>query len=208
MNSSKSADLWDRIAGRYDRQVFKIYSKAYEKTVSLSAKYLKKDFSVLDFACGTGIVTLGLTGHAGRITAIDTSGKMIDIAAAKAAAENIANIEFSPDDIFDSKFDNKKFDAVTAFNILLYIEDIEMLLKRIRQLLKPGGVFVSSTDCLGEKRSILNVIRKFLGFLGIFPYMKFYSSEELEQTIKQAGFSLIKTAELFSKPLNYFIAAK
>ena len=208
MASAKSEILWNKIADKYDSGVIKRYSEAYKEAAGLSAEYLDGESSVLDFACGTGIVTLELAGAAGKITAIDSSDRMLAIASEKASRHNISNIEFSSDDIFDSRFDNQKFDVITAYNILLYIEDIKTLLNRIRQLLRPGGVFISVTDCLGEKKSLLNIFRRLLTFLGLFPFIRYYSSDNLEKIIQNEGFSIIQTERLYPNPLNYFIAAE
>ena len=57
-------EFWDRRAAVYDADAGVFYREAYEKTTACMRKYLKPTDTVLDFACGTGIVTLSLSASA------------------------------------------------------------------------------------------------------------------------------------------------
>lgn len=54
------SEFWDGRAQNYDAQVGTHYAEAYEKTAACFKKYLKPTDTVLDFACGTGIVTFAV----------------------------------------------------------------------------------------------------------------------------------------------------
>lgn len=54
------SEFWDGRAQNYDAQVGASYAKAYEMTADRFKQYLKPTDTVLDFACGTGIVTLAV----------------------------------------------------------------------------------------------------------------------------------------------------
>ncbi|MBN1696738.1 MAG: methyltransferase domain-containing protein [Spirochaetales bacterium] len=202
-----SAQFWDKSAGSYDRRVMVRYKKTYRDTVDLSKRYLKGEHTLLDFACGTGIVTVELAGCVKKINAIDISGRMIAIAKRKAVDHSITNITFEVTDIFDTRFDGKTFDAVCAFNILYFIEDSRRVLDRIRELLPPSGLFISATDCTGEKKSIVTRLMSLLSKAGLIPYFRPYSIAELEEHIKTSGFSIIESGNLYEHPPNRFIVA-
>ena len=53
-------EFWNLRSRTYDQQSGEEYEKAYEKTVANTLKYLKGDFRVLEFACGTGITTVAI----------------------------------------------------------------------------------------------------------------------------------------------------
>lgn len=53
-------DFWNLRARDYDATSGSIYDKAYKLTVERAVKYFKPEDHVLDFACGTGLVTLQL----------------------------------------------------------------------------------------------------------------------------------------------------
>lgn len=203
----ESEFFWDRMSSRYDNQVKK-YRQTYRDTIERTKKYLNKDDAVLDFACGTGIATIPISGLVKEIHAIDISRGMLDIAKEKAAENGIENIRFFKTDLFDDGFEKESFDVVLAVNILYFLRNAPENLNRIFELLKPGGLFISATDCLGEKKSFSNRIKKLLGRMGILPFMQMYSISELKKSITDAGFKIRETANLYDNPPNCFIAAK
>ncbi len=109
--------------------------------------------------------------------------------------------------IFDERFKDETFDAILAFNVLHYIEDMPSLIERINRLLKSNGTFISSTACLKEKRSLMRYLVLLLPKLGIMPKINFHKKIELETLIKSANFDTIKS-ERISKLPEYFIVSK
>lgn len=69
------SEFWDGRAQNYDAQVGNHYAEAYEKTAAHFKKYLKPTDAVLDFACGTGIVTFAVAPSVQSVRAIDVSGE-------------------------------------------------------------------------------------------------------------------------------------
>ena len=55
---------------------------------------------MLEFACGTGLITLRLAPHVAHIRGIDISPQMADIAREK--ARGFSNVEITNTDLFDS----------------------------------------------------------------------------------------------------------
>ena len=90
-----------------------------------------------------------------EIDAIDISSKMIKVAKDKAAAGKIENVNFEQSDIFDSKYTSQSYDVILAFNMLHTIPNPENAVQRVNELLKPDGLFISVTPCLGDKMSFL-----------------------------------------------------
>lgn len=203
-----SIKFWDRLSANYDRQVESVFSEAYKKTIEYTRKYLKDTDTVLDIGCGTGITTVELAACAKQIHAVDLSGKMLDIAREKAIARNIGHIIFFQKSVFDQEFKKHAYDAVLAFNILCYIQEDSELIGRIYDLLKDGGLFISVTDCMGEKQTLLTVVSKLLGKLRVIPKMQSYTMAGLEAKIVKSNFKILESENLHTMPPNYFIAAK
>ena len=147
-NRRDSGQFWDRRSKVYDAQVIPEYKSAYKKTVKRSAHFLNKEDRVLEIGCGTGNATIPLAGCVKEITAIDTSREMMDRAKEKAEKAGRTNIHFIKKNLMDLEEKAGSYDAVTAYNVLLYMKNQEEVLKRIHKLLKPGGIFLSATDCL------------------------------------------------------------
>lgn len=111
--------------------------------VSNLEKFVKKDSTVFDIGCGSGI--LGIT--AAKLGAKEVLGIDIDEVAAKVANENIQNnnvqyiMKAVQGNLADDIDKNKKTDIVVA-NIIADI--IIILAKDVKQFLKKGGIFISS----------------------------------------------------------------
>ena len=102
-------------------------------------KATKKPKNILDIGCGTGNYTKILLERGYKVTAIDISGEMLEIAREKCSAE------FIKGDIRTIKI-NDKFDCCLAmFAVMGYItknRDIIKALINIRKHLKPNGIFI------------------------------------------------------------------
>lgn len=118
------SEFWDGRAQNYDAQVGASYAKAYEMTADRFKQYLKPTDTVLDFACGTGIVTLAVAPAVKSVRAIDVSGEMVRRAQEKTEAQGMENVTVTQTDLFDTCLAEESFDAVLACNVLLYITRI------------------------------------------------------------------------------------
>lgn len=204
----RSREFWDNLSSKYDSQVEAIYGKAYSDTISLTKKYLKNTDIVLDYGCGTGITTIELAESVEKVYAIDTSKNMINIAKGKSVRKGISNIEYFNADIYDKRLIAGYFDAVMAFNVLYFIRDIEDTLKRINYLLNPEGLFISATDCLGEDKDMAACKEAASKKTEAIIFEREYTMVELEDLIRENGFSVVETRNLYDSPPNYYIVAK
>ncbi|HEX3017859.1 MAG TPA: class I SAM-dependent methyltransferase [Caproicibacter sp.] len=203
-----SEKFWNRLASGYDKHALDTYRQAYNDTISKSGKYLNPNQIAMDIGCGSGITTIELSKSVKGICAIDTSEKMIDVAAAKAKNANIKNIHFEVSDIFDTRWATGSFDVIMAFNILCYIKDMDSFLLRVFELLKQGGIFLSATDCWGEKRNIITCTQSLLCKAGVLPFIKNLKIKDVEAVVSKQGFQILESCNLYNKLPNLFIAAK
>ena len=200
--------FWNFRALTYDTQIGHLYDDAYRRTADNSLNYLNKESRCLEFACGTGIVTAAVAPHVASIRAIDISDEMVVRAKSKMESLGHENVEVTQTDLFDPSLPEGSFDAVMAFNVLLYVDNFEEVMDRIQKLLKPGGVFLSATDCLGWNFSKAARTKFIRSRTGKMPYVGFFSQKGLVKKIRQAGFTVLESENLFPDPPNLFIAAK
>ena len=69
--------------------------------------------------------------------------------------------------MFDLPHHSESFDSILSFNVLHLVNDIDATIKKSYDLLKPGGVFVTSTVCIAERSVILKLILPIISKLGI-----------------------------------------
>ncbi len=181
--------FWDRHSKGYAKRPV-ADEAAYQKKLKMTQDYLKPDMKVLEFGCGTGTTAIIHAPFVRHINAIDISKKMLQIAQAKADSGNVKNVTFEQSSIDDVNATDAAYDAVMGHSILHLLENKEAVIAKIYRILKPGGVFVTSTACLGGTMPVLKVILPIGRFFGLLPLVKFFTAEELEGNLTDAGFRI------------------
>jgi 2-polyprenyl-3-methyl-5-hydroxy-6-metoxy-1,4-benzoquinol methylase len=172
-------------------------------------KYLPSRDRILDYGCGTGTLSLRFAGRVKEIHGIDFASGMIEIAQRNAAESGVDNAHFMQATIFDERLEKGSYDAALAWGILHLVDDRNLVVKRINELLKPGGVLVSATECMGEKKTPTTSLLSFLMKIGIFPIsLNYFTVAELEESITGAGFQIVQKEIMGDNPVSCFIAAK
>lgn len=184
-----SARFWDRIAPRYARQPI-ADEDAYKRKLRITQGYLRSDMEILEFGCGTGSTALVHAAHVRHIHAIDVSSKMLEIAREKAAERGVGNVTFEHAAIDTYEAPDASFDVVLGFSILHLVADKEAVIAKVRRLLKPGGVFVSSTACLGDGLKIFRLVGPVGRMLGLLPMLRVFTVRELESALIEGGFDI------------------
>ena len=100
-----------------------------------------KSGSILDMGCGTGTLSIILSNLGYKVTGIDLSPNMINIAKQKALQGNIT-IEFIVGNARKPTFLPASFDLILARHIVWALPEYKGTLKKWSGLLKPGGYFV------------------------------------------------------------------
>jgi len=205
-NRGKSEKFFDRVSKKMNKPM-KLKQTAL-KTIASTSKFLKTDYVVLDFGCGPGTITNEIAENVKMIHAIDLSSGMIEVAKGKSEERKIKNVNFTQSTIFDERFESESFDVILTFNVLHYIEDTQKIMQRVNELLKPGGVFISATACLRERRSFLSILMVLLTKIRIIPAMRFFKISELENIIEKGKFRIMETKNLSNLPDCFIVAKK
>ncbi len=182
--------FWDKHAERYAKSPV-ADEGAYQKKLEITREYFKPEMEVLEFGCGTGSTAITHAPFVKHIQAIDVSSKMLEIAQGKADANNVKNITFKQSSIDEFNAPDQTFDAVLGLSILHLLENKEEVISKVHKMLKPGGVFVSSTVCLGDtKLKLIKFVAPIGKFVGLLPLLKVFTARELEDSLTHAGFKI------------------
>lgn len=98
--------------------------------------------SVLDVACGWGLVSLAFAPHARSVTGVDLTPEMLELAKKVATQKGVSNVEFQIGDVENLKFDPGSFDIVTCRAALDHFSGPEKALREMKRVLSPSGRIV------------------------------------------------------------------
>ena len=103
--------------------------------------FYPKGSRVLELGCGVGAQTriLSRRNPQAKIVALEISEDSITKARQIVQEEQLTNVEFIQDDLFEMPFDPESFDHVYVCFVLEHIKHPEKALAIIRDVLKPGG---------------------------------------------------------------------
>jgi 2-polyprenyl-3-methyl-5-hydroxy-6-metoxy-1,4-benzoquinol methylase len=158
---NREAKFWDRHAEGYSKRPVSDEA-VYQKKLQVTREYFRPDMEVLEFGCAQG----------------------------KARAANVNNVTFEAAAIGDLDISDQSLDAVLGLSILHLLEDKDDIIDRVYHMLKPGGVFVTSTPCVGDNMKFFKFIGPIGRFLRLLPLIKVFTKKELEDSITNAGFEI------------------
>jgi len=184
-----SAKFWDKIAKRYSKRPV-ADEASYQEKLRVTRTYFRPDTEVLEFGCGTGSTAINHSPYVRHIHAIDISSKMIEIAQEKADQGDVSNVSFEQSTIEGVSVPDQSLDAVLGLSILHLLENKEGAIEKVHRMLKPGGVFVTSTTCLGDSMKFFKLIAPIGKLFGLMPLLKVFTTGELLASLTDAGFEI------------------
>lgn len=124
---------------------------------------LKPNLSILELGCGNGGIWKENASQipiGTKLTLSDFSKGMLE-----AAKSNTAELDFAPKyaviDAQSIPFSDSLFDIVIANHMLYHVPDINMALKEIARVLKPGGIFYATTIGKDNFKELISLLHDF-----------------------------------------------
>ena len=195
--------MFDRIAPVYDtmnRVMTAGLDVRWRRLAAASA--VRAGDRVLDAACGTGDLALAdLRAGAGAVTGLDFSPRMLERARRKAPA-----IEWVEGDLLALRFEDGAFDAATIGFGIRNVSDLELGLRELRRVLRPGGrlAVLEITRPRGALRPfyllwfdrLVPLLGRLLPGGAAYAYLpasvsRFPRAEELAEVIRAVGFEQV-----------------
>jgi predicted TPR repeat methyltransferase len=94
--------------------------------------------TVLDFGCGTGLLSFALRNDAAEISGYDPSAEMGKIFEAKRAMYQADNVRL----VSEARMWSSAYDVIFSSMVLHHIKDVRATVERIYRMLAPGGRFL------------------------------------------------------------------
>src|SRR5215471_5911669 len=147
------------------------------------------DAAVLEIGCGTGTFTGAIASRFTHLTCIDISEPLLAV-----ASKRYPNVLFKKDDIHRTHFSDSTFDLVLGCSVLHHLE-LDLALREIRRILKPGGQLRCSEPNLLNPQIYL---QKNWGWLkrrlGDSPDEYAFTTGQIRQSLVAAGFTRLDVA--------------
>ncbi|HHU01620.1 MAG TPA: class I SAM-dependent methyltransferase [Christensenellaceae bacterium] len=179
------AVFWDRVAVVYDVFVNVINAKTHKTLCKEIEPLFSPTDTVLECACGTGMLTRVIAPKCREIIATDFSKNMVEKTQAKCKSHK--NIRFMVEDIINLSFDDASFDKVIAANVLHLLDDPYQALKELDRVCKPGGKIIIPTYINQKSDNKENKFVKAVGKIGAF-FKETFSFSTYRQFIIDAGY--------------------
>lgn len=194
----KEKRFWDKLSSGYDQFIekhWKIYASSLLDRISSD---VNAEDTILEIACGTGLVALKVAERASEVHGIDISAPMIKEAEEKLRRKGFDNVEFSVEDAYSLHFGDDIFDTVICNNALHNMKYPQKALSEIKRVLKPGGRFIAVIVGFGEALKYKMLFTVFKPFIKL-PVFHKLNLDETANMIKGSGFSIVKK-EIMKNP--------
>jgi demethylmenaquinone methyltransferase/2-methoxy-6-polyprenyl-1,4-benzoquinol methylase len=196
--------MFDRIAPVYDAMNRIMTAGLDVRWRRLAAQAaVRPGDRALDAACGTGDLALAdLKAGASRVTGLDFSERMLERARRKSSA-----IEWVQGDMLALPFADETFDAATVGFGVRNVADLELALRELRRVLRPGGrvAILEITQPRGALKPFFSLwfdrvvpaLGKVLPGGSAYTYLpasvkRFPNAETLAQLLRDAGFGEVR----------------
>ncbi len=160
--------------------------------------------SLLDIACGDGMLTEMFGPHFKTIVGVDASSRHLD-----EARRRLPSAVFHESLIEEFETEDR-FDAVFMLELLEHVQNPVAVLKKAASFLKPKGrliVHVPNCDAVNRKIAVLMGTLTMCDELSPFDlkiagHRRSYNLASLQKDIETAGLNIIKTGGIFYKMLS------
>ena len=185
---------FDAVAKTWDENPGRVKMAHDVATAIRDTLRLTKDMDVLDFGCGTGLLTLQIQPFVRSVMGADSSQGMIDILSAKVKEQGLKNVTARHVDLDKGGVLDGQYDLVVSSMTLHHVPEIQPLIDRFARILKPAGVLaIADLDCDEGKFHESNE--------GIFHFG--FDRCAMMKHFEKAGFEKVRnrTAAIVAKPV-------
>jgi ubiquinone/menaquinone biosynthesis C-methylase UbiE len=202
--TEKTKIQFDKLAVNYEKTGFwDFYFKYSARRVAkiINNRFQQKPLlNLLDLGCGTGTLLLILSQKFSKshFLGLDLSQEMLKIAGSKLTRFKIHNVELQNLDVHQFET-NDKFDVITCLNSFHHYSDYQIIISKIRKMLKDDGMFILVDPIRNNfLRKIWIYLLKHLFFEE--PDVRYFSRIELNSLFSSGNFM-----QLHRESLLYFV---
>lgn len=181
--------FWDQVAGVYDVFVNVVNGKTHKVLRRIVADFIEAEDTVLECACGTGLLSTVIAGKCRQLTATDFAPKMLKRAGKNCAAYN--NVQFMQADILSLDFPDNSFDKVVAGNVIHLLDEPLKALGELNRVCRPGGLLIIPTYMNRNRKGETSSFAAVVGKAGA-DFKRQFTVESYRQFFLDAGYKNVK----------------
>jgi len=176
--------LFDSYAAHFDRHLQLLdYQTPQLLCEEIRQIITEHNLSIVDLGCGTGLCGEKLHPFAARLVGIDLSPNMISLAKQK----NLYH-ELHLGDITEKILSYRDVDLIVAADTLVYLGDLEPLIKNCHYALKPGGLLAFTVEQTEVAPYLLQKTARFA-----------HDQKYIEELAKNHDFSIVTYKQIVAR---------
>lgn len=183
--------FWDRVAGVYDVFVNGINRRTHKELKKIVSPLFEPGDTVLECACGTGLLSAVIAPRCGYLTATDLSEKMLKKAEKNCAAFH--NIRFEKADITALAYPDGSFDKVVAGNVIHLLTKPLTALSELNRVCKDGGMLIIPTYMNRDAQGRTSGFASTVGKAGA-DFKREFTVDSYKQFFTDAGYPDVKVS--------------
>jgi len=160
----------------------------WQRRVKMLTSHISVADTILEIGCGTGYFTKEIAKTGARVTAIDISPELLQI-----AKEEIpdTNVSFVIENAYDLSFEANCFDSIVGSSVLHHLE-IEKAISEMFRVLKSGGsLFFTEPNMMNPQIALQKNIPALKRKLGDSPDETAFFRWSLMTLMRKTGFTNI-----------------
>ena len=186
--------FWDNVAGLYDFFITLKNGKVNKELCLRISEMIEPSDSVLECACGTGMISEHIAEKCSHLTATDFSEGMLKQTRKKCG--RFSNMTVEKADITELAYPDNSFDKVVAANVIHLLNDPNAALKELNRVCKLGGTIIIPTYINHENDGEVSIFVRIVAKMGAdfkdqFTYQS-YKNFFIKMGYEKCEFSLIR----------------
>jgi len=138
---ANDVQIWDKWNSTYRQGRLDDPSKVRLRIIAATMEELKiRNAKILEAGCGTGWLSDRLSEF-GKVTGVDLGSEILET-----AQRNYPQVEFRSGDVHTLDLPVNAFDVIVTSEVLSHVPDQPAFIRRLAELLKPGGFLLITTQ--------------------------------------------------------------